>query len=366
MIAWDSSKYADAQTTGADTLVVGMRTAFARIRKVRALSEADRKLVPGAPLAVLAVRARLLRLPFARVRDWAAAPALLAARVGRAVAAASARVPGWRNCLVRAIEYCRVHSEIFPKVLRYRLLNGVIPAVLDLIGIKSIHATAFLTDYGACAFIGPGGTGKSTLAASFALAGFPLLGDDWVVLSLSGSGQIVLTPGYPGAWLSNESVEALRIDSARSDAVAGYNSERCAPDLHLNAQPQPLGRIIRLSRHDAVDPRANLAAKSVPLKWIYRLNRLDNDADQTYAPKVEHMSWAESLVELASASWLFESTDRAANLHKLRFLKQVVAKVPVKKLVVPNDFTALPAVREMVLADMRGCNPESAKLSAGR
>ncbi|HEY4953992.1 MAG TPA: lasso peptide biosynthesis B2 protein [Gemmatimonadaceae bacterium] len=99
-----------------------MRTALARLRKIRALSAADWMLLPAALLAVLAARARLLLLPFARVRDWAAAPArqnsyiddpvLLAARVGRAVAAASACVPGGRNCLVRAIAVQRMLSGL--------------------------------------------------------------------------------------------------------------------------------------------------------------------------------------------------------------------------------------------------------------
>lgn len=97
-----------------------MKTALARIRKIRTLSAADWMLLPGALLAVLAARARLLLLPLARVRDWAATPArkslglhdptLLVARVGRAVAAASACVPGGRNCMVRAIAAQRMLS----------------------------------------------------------------------------------------------------------------------------------------------------------------------------------------------------------------------------------------------------------------
>lgn len=99
-----------------------MRTAFARIRKIGALSAADWMLLPGALLAVLSARARLLLLPFGRVRDWAAVPArknphihdpaLLVARVARAVKAASVCVPGGRNCLVRAIAVQRMLSRL--------------------------------------------------------------------------------------------------------------------------------------------------------------------------------------------------------------------------------------------------------------
>jgi hypothetical protein len=121
--AFNSSKCADARPTGTATLVVAMRTAFARLRKIRALSAADWMLLPGALRAVLSARARLLLQPFGRVRDWAVAPARksrpyvhdpaqLAARVGRAVAAASACVPGGRNCLVRAVAVQRMLSRL--------------------------------------------------------------------------------------------------------------------------------------------------------------------------------------------------------------------------------------------------------------
>ncbi len=103
------------------TLVVRMRTAFARIRKTRTLSAEEWIILPRALVAVLAARARLSLLAFPRVRDWAAAPArkspcfddpaLLAVRVGRAVAAASACVPGGHTCLVRALAVQRVLSR---------------------------------------------------------------------------------------------------------------------------------------------------------------------------------------------------------------------------------------------------------------
>jgi len=226
------------------------------------------------------------------------------------------------------IECCSTGAKILPETLRHLLLDAVIPEVLDLIGKESMHATAVLTDYGACAFIGPSGAGKSTLAASFALAGVPLLGDDCIVLS--GGDRLLLTPGYPGTRLWGDSVEALRIDPARSHAIAGYSSKRRAFDFHFSSllsQPQPLARIFRLNRCNDADSPADL-------------------------PRIEQLSSAEAFMELISASYRFDPTDRAANLRQFHFLEQVVARVPVKKLVVPNDFIALPAVREMVLADL--------------
>ena len=106
-----------------------MSTMFARFQRIRKLSAAERIILPRALLAVLEARARLLLQPFARVRDWAAVPArkspyiddaaLIAARVGRAVAAAGACVPGGRNCLVRAVAVQRMLSGLgLPSELR--------------------------------------------------------------------------------------------------------------------------------------------------------------------------------------------------------------------------------------------------------
>jgi hypothetical protein len=236
------------------------------------------------------------------------------------------------------IECSRTRAEILPETLRHLLLDAVIPNVLDLTGIESIHATAVLTEHGACAFIAPSGGGKSTLAASFALAGYPLLGDDCIALSVDESGEVVLTPGYPGTRLWNDSLDALRIDPAHSRPIAGYNSKLRALDLPsgFTLEPRPLRRIFRLSRDGAADSRPA-------------------------APRIESFSPAEAFIQLTSASYRFNPTDRAANLRQFRFMDRVAAKVPLKRLVVPNDFAALPAVRELVLADLSGGERDGAE-----
>jgi Transglutaminase-like superfamily len=300
---------------------------------------------PRALALALKARGRAFLRWFARARDWVAMPALHAARLGRAVAAAIAYLPGGRNFLIRMAEYCARHAEILPEALRHPLLDAVIPSVLDLFGVESMHATAVLTDYGACAFIGPTGSGKSTLGASFALAGVPILGDDCVGLRLGDGGQILLTPRHPGARLRIDSLKALGIDSGRSRGTAGRKSKRRALDPHATfaANPYPLARIFCLSRCDGVESAAG-------------------------PPEIEPLSPAQAFADLSCACIRWNPTDRAANLRKFRFIEQVVARVPVKKLTLASDFGALPAVREKVLAEMRGCGRESAgsRKSAGQ
>lgn len=84
-----------------------------------------------------------------------------------------------------------------PETLSHLLLDHVLPLVLNVRGQDALHATSILTPYGVCAFTGASGTGKSTLAASFHLAGAPILSDDCLVLQPH-RGHLVAIPAYPG------------------------------------------------------------------------------------------------------------------------------------------------------------------------
>ena len=234
------------------------------------------------------------------------------------------------------IECCWIHDATSPDTLRHLVLDAVIPRVLDLRGFEPIHATAASIDGAACAFLGPTGAGKSTLATNFALAGAPLLGDDCVVLSVTNT-DAVLTPGYAGARLWGDSFDALGIGPSESEIVADCGSKRRVPELGcaFSAVPQPLKR-------------------------IYRLSRPGENAEQVHSPALEEMRPAESLIELASASYRFNPTDRVRNLRKFEFLKKIVALVPMRRLIVPNDFAMLCAVRNLILADLAG--PVSANM----
>ena len=57
-----------------------------------------------------------------------------------------------------------------------------------------LQAGAIDTPLGAIALLGRTGIGKSTLAASLARAGFPLIADDFLLLR----DDIVAVPSYPG------------------------------------------------------------------------------------------------------------------------------------------------------------------------
>jgi hypothetical protein len=202
------------------------------------------------------------------------------------------------------------------------------PRVLNLLGIESLHATAVAAPAGAIAFLGDAGTGKSTLAASFQLTGFESFCDDCLVLRAERS-RIMATPAYPGVRLWDESLNALMSQAERGEPVAQYTSKT-----------RLLG--------DASAFRAD----RLPLARIYLLRRPDGICAAAATPEIARVPPAQAFPVLVGASFPFDLTDAAMLTRHFRFIARIAATVPIRRLTIPNDFSALPTVRAAVIDDL--------------
>jgi len=223
-------------------------------------------------------------------------------------------------------------SETPSDTLRHLLLDQVLPLVLNLQGHEALHATAVLTPRGVCAFMGPAGTGKSTLAASFLLAGYPVISDDCLVLE-EDSVRIVAPPAYPGLRLWDDAVEALDGSCNRLRPVAHYTSKRRLVPEQLQEEsfpgPHPVARIYSLAR--TIGAEVSSSPKG-----------------QLLTP----LSFRDGFMELITAAFRLDITDRTMLVRQFLFYERVVSHVSVRRLQVPNTFSSLPAVREAILADL--------------
>jgi hypothetical protein len=228
---------------------------------------------------------------------------------------------------------CLPVPETPPHTTRHLLLDQVLPLVLTIRGRKALHATAVLTPDGVCVFTAPTGTGKSTLAASLLLAGYPVLSDDCLVLE-ERDGQVLASPAYPGLRLWEDTLKALGTDSGDLPPVAHYTSKR---------------RLVQ-DEHDSY-----FLPQSFPVAKIYVLVRpAEVGVDGgLVAPRLEHLSLRDGLVELLPSLFHFDVTDRTMLARQIDFLGRVVSHVTVRRLWVPNAFTALPAVHEVILQDLK-------------
>lgn len=220
----------------------------------------------------------------------------------------------------------RVASEASPDTIRHLALDQVLPMVLSLRGEVPLHATAVLTPKGVCAFLGATGAGKSALAASFCLAGYPLMSDDCLVLR--DKGRIFALPGYPGVRLWPDAAETL--GGALRDGQ---------PVAHYTAKRRTLGSA-------GVN---SFAAEPGPLAAIYEIER--EQGAGTGSPVVRRLAGREAFIRLASASFILDVGEQAVLERHFRFIERLLAQVPFSVLCVPNDFNALPAVRNAVLVD---------------
>lgn len=227
---------------------------------------------------------------------------------------------------------CLPEPELPPHTMRHLLLDQVLPLVLTIHGRKALHASAVLTPRGVCAFTGPTGTGKSTLAASLLRTGYPVLSDDCLVLEAK-DGQVLATPAYPGLRLREDALNALCDDFGHLRSVAHYTSKRrLIPDgqgSYLLGQALPVARIYSLVRPTEGEAEGGIVA-----------------------PRIQRLSPQESLVELLPFLFHLAVTDRAMLARHFEFLDQVVSHVPVQRLWVPSSFTSLLAVHEAILLDL--------------
>lgn len=215
--------------------------------------------------------------------------------------------------------------------VRHLLLDQVFPMVLNLRGREAIHATAVMVHGGAIAFLGPAGAGKSTLAASFLLAGHRALGDDCLVLE--DRRGIRAVPAYPGFRLWNDSAHALGTDTSNAMPVAAYTEKvrMLAPECGEKFPERP-----------------------VPLTRIYRLIRGRSGRKKIRVPAIQALAPRDALIELVSATFPLDVRDQAMLERHFRVMQRVASEIPVLRVLIPDDFDALPAVRQAILSDLNG------------
>jgi hypothetical protein len=200
------------------------------------------------------------------------------------------------------------------------LLGRVLSFAIVKLGLEPLHATAVVANGEALAFLGPGGFGKSTLAASFLNVGYPLLTDDLLIIRAA-SGSLLAYPGPPRIKLFPKIVRRFL------GKVAG--------GVTMNVESPKL--VIPLDRHRAV-------STAVPIRRLYVLAS-PAEARLSRHSRIETLSSREAFVQLVR-----NSGDRLERL--LIQNSELLKLMSVRKLYCPRDVCYLPRVRDAILADI--------------
>ena len=191
-------------------------------------------------------------------------------------------------------------------------------------GTTMLHGSAIALGDKAIALLGPPGAGKSTTAAAFALANFPVLTDDIVALA-ERDGEFLVQPAYRRLCLWPDSVAAL---CGSADALplitAGWEKRGLVLGNHGPFQQHaiPLAAIYVLSARTSSVPSGTL----IPLAPRELLIKL---LGNTYASRFPN--------------------DRQA--HQLDVLARMASCVPARDVTPHSSCSHISALRDAIIED---------------
>ncbi|EWH00877.1 hypothetical protein [Halomonas sp. BC04] len=224
---------------------------------------------------------------------------------------------------------CRLVDPALAYMVDVLLLGHVMACYLELQGILALHAGALLVGDQAVLLAGHKGAGKSSMVASMATAGFPLMADDIAAVE-ERDGTVFCRSAFPQVKLTSDQLERF---------ARGNNSSypRFHPGFSKLSVP-----VNDLGAFD-FGPR--------PVGAIYLLDRGNG-----HSPVIETVPPARAVVELAKHPFLghmLESTPMQRD--RFTHLARVARAVPVKHLRYPDGFQHLADVHEAILRDLGAC-----------
>ena len=222
---------------------------------------------------------------------------------------------------------CHIRARTQISTVRHLLLDQVLPAIASGENASGFHASAVVVGGDAVAFAGKTGLGKSTLAASFAAAGFPALTDDCLIVKESGE-QFLAVPAYSSLRLWNDSANALGGNLGRRRRVAAYSQK------------------IRVDESTSTIP---FHGNPAPLRCVYLL--------ETRAARrevlIEPLSKRHAFIALVRVAFRLDPYDRVHLANEMDRLARLSRAISVRLLHVPRRLENLSSVLEAVLQDLQ-------------
>ena len=241
------------------------------------------------------------------------------------------RFPGLADFQIAGHEFavtCRPAPGVQEETSKHLFLNQVLPLVLSKRGKLVFHASAVEVKTVAAAFVADSGRGKSTLAASFASAGFRFLCDDGLVLEEQGNDYQAM-PSHP----------SIRLWQDSQDALVGAGVQSALPVQYTTKA--------RILSGDGVA----FCAQPRALKRVYFLG--DGSAHE---PTVQRLSAVQTLGEWVKHAFLLDPDEKTLLSAHFDRLVSLANQLPGYHLDYPRRYDVLAAVRRVIIANILDTN----------
>ena len=224
----------------------------------------------------------------------------------------------------------RLLSEVSLESFQTYALGRIFSFALVKKGYEPLHAATVVVNQRAVAFLGASTFGKSSLAACFVAAGYPLLTDDVLRLEEQG-GSYVAFPGPPRLKLLPR-VAHLYL----GDIFAGV------PINHRCLHPKRVFSLAPPQTCATPAPLGAIYAVTAPRK-VYRKQKIT----------IAAMPAVEALVKVLTFTHNHHLTGKERLVRQFEAARRLVDKVPVRLLSYPRILEALPEVKAAILADLK-------------
>ncbi len=222
-------------------------------------------------------------------------------------------------------------EDPYDPIIEIGFLGAVLAFWLEVHQIMALHASAVKANNHSIIFLAESLSGKSSLAASFIQAGFPLLSDDIVPIELV-ENRFFCRPGYPMMKLWPDEASFLF-----GDTHAFEKENPRSEKIKIPIGPNGLG---------------HFAASSIPVGCLYLPERTNNP-DFEREVQITSISPRDSVVEILRFSFAARMAEAAGYAaSRLEMISKIARSVPIKRLIYPSGYQYLPMVREAILTDL--------------
>jgi hypothetical protein len=219
---------------------------------------------------------------------------------------------------------CGPRGDAFSEAYISYLLSFALSFALLRIGDEALHATVIESGGQAIGFLGDSGAGKSTLASYFLGKGSRLLTDD--LLRVTFRDQSVIA--HPGP---------QRIKLLPESAAEFMQGATCTASMNPFTTKQLIV--------PAADQRMD---RGVQLRALYLLD-CSEKIDERNSIRAEPLRSGEATLKVIAST--FNAAVKAPERlgRQLRFVEQILSKIPILRLSYPRRFDALSSVYELIV-----------------